>query len=247
MAEHFDTPPVLSGEEQAQLQQMYGYLYRLSEKLNHAMNNITADQFADGTRETLTTATAEASSATEKEINTVKSLIIKTASVIRNEMDVISTQLKGSYEALSDDLGHYRMETDNKIEANSTGISQVITTTQTLEAQGADFASYRTQSENYIFAGILGYKDDMTPITGIAIGEGVTTYDQDGNRVLDNDKKVATFTAEKLSFYLNGAEVAYFSNNSMYISSAEIIGSLKMGRYAWRIQADGSMGLTVEV
>ena len=247
MAEHFDTPPVLSGAEQSQLQQMYNYLYRLSEKLNYAMNHITEEQFADGTKESLITATAEAGEATEKEINTVKSLIVKTANVIRNEMDVISTRLRGSYEALSDDFGLYRIETDNRIEANSTGISQVMTTTQTLEAQGADFENYRVTSENYIFAGILGYKDDMTPVNGIAIGEGVTTYDQDGNRVLDNNKKVATFTSEKLSFFLNGAEVAYFSNNSMNIASAEIIGSLKMGRYAWRIQPDGSMGLTVEV
>lgn len=246
MAERFDVPPVLSGDEQRQLQQLYSYLYQMSEKLNTAMTTISIDQFSDADKKELRQVTSGVSAKTEQEINTVKSLIIKTADVVRNEMQEIQATLTNNFVAISD-FGQYQEQVSNDIRANGERIEQNITYVSELQTESASFQNYKTETESYIYSGIIGRKTDGTPITGIAIGDGVTVYDVDGHKTLDDNKKVATFTAERLSFFMNGSEVAYFANNKMYIESAEIRNSLRMGAYVWRIQADGSMGLTVEV
>ena len=65
--------------------------------------------------------------------------------------------------------------------------------------------------------------------------------DEDGQ--LNNQNKMATFTADRLSFYLNGAEVAYFSNNVFHIARGEVTDSMIMGNFQWKVFSNGSLGL----
>ena len=88
----------------------------------------------------------------------------------------------------------------------------------------------------YIFSGLLS---DNPATYGIAIGYNVTN--EDGT--LNNQNKSATFTADKLSFWLNGTEVAYFSNSVFHIASGEITDQLRMGGYIWKTLANGAMAL----
>lgn len=71
------------------------------------------------------------------------------------------------------------------------------------------------------------YKDEMgLPVYGLEIGQinevnSVETFN-----------KYARFTSSRLSFYdKSGAEVAYVSDNKLYITHAEITGTLKLGGY----------------
>lgn len=45
---------------------------------------------------------------------------------------------------------------------------------------------------------------------------------------------------------MNNVEVAYFSNSKMFIKESEVLNSMKMGGYVWRILSDNSMGLAWE-
>ena len=47
----------------------------------------------------------------------------------------------------------------------------------------------------------------------------------------------------KLSFSQSGHEVAYISNNKMYITSAEITADLRLGRFIWIIGSNGNLTL----
>lgn len=63
------------------------------------------------------------------------------------------------------------------------------------------------------------------------------TMDEDGNPVLDLSTTAngfsARFSNQKLSFLDGGQEVAYVSNQKLFINQAEILGELKVGDYAW--------------
>lgn len=71
------------------------------------------------------------------------------------------------------------------------------------------------------------YKDEMgLPVYGLEIGQRNTV---NGDEVFN---RYARFTSNRLSFYdKNGNEVAYISDNKLYITEAEVTGNLKIGGY----------------
>jgi len=233
----FDNPPILSGTEKDQLTQLQRYLNAMSEKLNTALMSISIEQMDTETQQVIRTAGGEKA---ESQYNALKSLIIKSAEIVRNEMEEIRTELNGEIEYVSSEFGTLTQSMQNDIAANAQGISQNITwieTLQTLEGQSADF---RTRMESHIFAGILGYDPDTgNPITGISIGENITNNDGTENV----SQRTATFTPTRLSFYLNQTEVAYFANNVFHIANGEILKNLKIGNHTWQVLAGGALAL----
>lgn len=75
----------------------------------------------------------------------------------------------------------------------------------------------------YIKTGLLYYAQDGSAVYGLEIGQTNTV---DGQTVFD---KFARFSSDRLSFFdRNGAEVAYISDYKLYITNAEITGSLRI-------------------
>ena len=87
--------------------------------------------------------------------------------------------------------------------------------------------AFIVETNAYIKSGLLGEKTDGTSIYGLEIGQSNTV---NGQAVFD---KFARFTADRLSFYdSNDVEVAYISDYKLYITNAEITGSLWLsGRF----------------
>lgn len=48
---------------------------------------------------------------------------------------------------------------------------------------------------------------------------------------------------QRVSFKQNGVEVAYLSNNKLYIVDAEITGSLSLGNYIFEVRSNGNLGI----
>lgn len=86
-----------------------------------------------------------------------------------------------------------------------------------------------------IRSGLLYYDENQIPVYGLEVGQknvinGVEVFN-----------KFARFTAGRLTFYdQNGAEVAYISDYKLYITHAEVTGTLKLGGYL----VDTTNGLT---
>ena len=74
---------------------------------------------------------------------------------------------------------------------------------------------------------------------GVAIGEGL--YDEDGNFQPDN--VVCNITADRISFYQNGTELSYFSNNKFFIKQGQITDYMQMGNFAFKPLSDNSLVL----
>lgn len=232
----FNNPPVLAGTPEVKLNQMYHYLFDISNKLNEALMTVSIEQMEPETRASIQKA-AGASEEVAKDYKALKSLIIKNADIVRAEMSEIRTYLDSHYEAISEQFGTFQQDIHREIVETSQGTVdsyQIDERISDLQEETADFIN---SINAYIFSGIL---NPNTGEVGIAIGYNVTN--QDGS--LNQANKMATFTADRLSFWLNNTEVAYFSNQVFHIESGEVTNSMRMGSYIWKVMnSTGAMGL----
>lgn len=74
-------------------------------------------------------------------------------------------------------------------------------------------------------------------------------FDADGNLVLGatreegQDAYELKLTKSRISFMLNDVEVAYISNNELYITNSTVVQNLKIGRFIWEVRGNGNLGL----
>ena len=231
----FDNPPVLQGDERTQLKQLSGYLYTISSKLNEALMTVTTEAAKEVEQRITQGLPAEE----RKEYTALKSLIIKTAEIVRTEMDEISTQLHGETQAISSQVGTLVQSLDATIRATAEGVLQDYHYSETVRNTQTN-TEFRTKTNQYIFTGLI---NDNPVEYGIAIGEGVTAYDNDGNPYLNQNAKVATFSMNRLAFWQGNTLMAYFSSGRFYIANGEITGTLTIGNYQWKAMTDQSMVL----
>ena len=108
MSIKIETPPVLTGAAEAQLRQVYAYLFRLSEHLNVALGQLEHTSAAVTSAES---GGAAADGAAAKTYNELRGLIVNTAGIVRKEMDTLETRLHGEYEAVSESIARLKYTT----------------------------------------------------------------------------------------------------------------------------------------
>lgn len=195
--------------------------------------------------------------------NSIKALIIKSAEIVDAYYQEINRRLESEY-AASSDFGTFQQQMVQEISTNSEGIQQTFTNLQEISREVAsellqletslneakngittDINLVKEDLKNVAYSlvevsaniksGLLYYDANGVPVHGLEIGQTSTI---DGEEVFN---KFARFTAGRLSFYdQNGYEVAYISDYKIYITHAEVTGSLKIGGYL----IDTSKGLT---
>lgn len=249
-----ETPPALRGEADQQLRDLNSYLFRLSEMLNVALNSLNAGSFSSATElqgtRTGSTAKTQATDSTVASYNELRGLINNTSIYVHSEIEKLSTELERQYVAISDDWGTFQENISSSIEATAEGIVQSYgydAEIQTLQEEAAGFSAYKISTEGYIRQGFIDYDENNIPIVGIAIGQGLTSTEVTINGIkyqrIDNTASCAFYTASKVSFRINGQEVAYVSNRKLYIGDVEITGSVVLGG-KWTIST--TSGLTIK-
>lgn len=235
----FDNPPISRGRAEDQLRAIQGYLETLSYKLNQAMNQISIEQLAPENRGAISQAVENAKKQ-EDNRQQLKSLIIKNAEIVKTEMDEYRAELNQSIQAVSELFGTYQETISAEITATAEGIRQAYEALETIvsTANGQN-EEYRTRMSSFIYSGILS---NSPYTTGIAIGQNVTNSDG----TLNDNNKMATFTADRITFYLNNVELGYYEGNMFHIANGEVTESMKMGNFVWKVFSDGSMGLIKE-
>ncbi len=228
-------PGYPSGSPQQALVQQYSYLYQMAQQLNLLLGNMKQDVTVVEHKTTAVNQT------TKQQYDTLKSLVIKTADIVRKEMDSISTELKGSYVAVSD-FGSYMEQLNAYVEANPEAITQYYSFASDLRANtdavDVAFQDYKTSTQGYIRTGAVYFEDEV-PIYGVAVGQNLTTTEVDGVEVVEQNDFRATFTAQKLSFWQDKTEIAYVSNNRLYITNITVLDSVDLGQ--WRISTDNGL------
>ena len=119
-----ESPKMAStGSEKKDIEQLRSYLFRMSEQLNLALENVNGTAlYTQNASQTGGSGSSDGKDVSSGAISydELRSLIIKTANEIHVEMDTIVTELEGKYVAVSD-FGVYKEETDRRIEENAKG------------------------------------------------------------------------------------------------------------------------------
>ena len=120
--------------------------------------------------------------------------------------------------------------------------SMIVKTADTVQRRmdqvSAAFEQYRVETEGYIRTGIVCY-DGAVPQYGVAVGQNLTCREVDGETVVEQNDFRATFTASKLSFWQDASEVAYVSNNRLYITNITVLEGMSIGE--WEISSENGL------
>lgn len=220
MSIQIKTPNITAGNDREKLIQIQSYLYQMAQQLQWAFDTMSTG--SSGSVSAVGNVTQQKTETKEDSASTfagIKNLIIKSADIVEAYYMEINKRLEGVYVAQSD-FGTYSEKTSQNIQSNSTNISQLFTDTRKLSDTLDALYDSTIGTNAYLKTGLLG-EENGTPIYGLEIGQ---TNNVDGNTVFD---KFARFTADRLSFYdSNDVEVAYISDYMLYITNAEISGSL---------------------
>lgn len=243
MAISLSPPNQFCGTAQEQLRQCYSYLFRLHQQLNTAIATLEKGALTGSIPVSGGVKTQSVDKS--KEFQNLKALIIQNATLVRREMDKLETELRGSYVAVSD-FGTYLEEISNRIEADPTALTQYYSFMASIQADlenvDSSFQSYLLRTEGYIRTGIVDYDGDL-PVLGVAVGQGLTATEEDGQSVISSTHFRSTFTAKRLSFWQGDTEVAYLSDNRLYITNITVLGSVNLGGL-WSVGHSG--GFTIK-
>ena len=234
-------PPAPAGDLAEQVRGQYAYLFQLAQQLNLALEGTEQAAAAARKSERKETA-AEMAEGYER----LKSLIVKTADTVSARMDKLRTELSGEYMAISD-FGTYVERLNAILEADPTALTQYYQYFSELRADvdavSADFTAWRTATEGTIRTGIVDYKDGV-PVYGLAVGQKLETSidTATGDTVIEKKNFRAIYAANRLSFWEDGVEVAYVSNNQLYITNVVALATLTVGRWS----VSGTNGLAFQ-
>ena len=240
----YELPPRFQGPAESQAQQIHSYLYRLVEALNLAdnvVNELSTKQIIAAVSKSGTGVMPNADT-----IEQAKALINATAKELNNAY----LGLNGNLEQLQSSFGIYEANLVSTIEETASGVISTYgfeSSISELEEKAVGFSEYRMQTEGFIKQGFVATDDAGMPIVGIAIGQGLTSQKVviDGHEYeqLDASQSCAFYTANKVSFRVNGQEVAYVSNRKLYIGDAEITGNVVFGGKWYLSTAGGGLSL----
>ena len=228
-------PNITATTPEGQLNQMRSFLHQTIQQLNWAFKTIESG--ASVSSATTAKSVSGGGSGEEKTaantFNDIKALIIKSADIVNAYYEQISGRLEGEYVAKSA-FGEYFQKTSQDIQATSEDIKTIFTNVQKISSELDDVVNSTIATSAYLKSGLLYYADDGAPVYGLEIGQTNTI---DGENTFD---KFARFTSDRLSFYdQNDTEVAFISDYKLFITNAEVSGSLILGQY----KIDTSNGL----
>ena len=214
---------------EAKIAQIQSYLVQFVSQLQYALYSIEEQEkeYVERIESKQKEITPEKEA--ESTFNSIKSLIIKSADIVNAYSEEITKELSGLYVAQSD-FGTYSEQTSRLIEENSKYTQDVFLNVQEISSSLSEVENMVLETNAYIKSGELDTDEEGRPVIGIEVGQ-------------TNDgvfSRYARFTSERLSFFnSNGIEIAYVSGQKLYITSAEITGSLTLGKY----EIDTSDGL----
>lgn len=228
-------PNITATNTAGQVAQLQSYMYQMVQQLNWALNTISSAEQGDTSNVVINESNGEITPEEAQDtFNSIKSLIIKSADIVEAYQEKMTETFNGNYVAQSD-FGTYLRDTKLTIETDSVGIVELFESQQEISGTVDGINDDIKKTNAYIRRGFLGtYK------SGDKQGQdayGVSVGETDDSGVY---KSYAWFTSDRLSFFdESDNEVAYISEQRLYITDAIFLGTVLFGKY----QMDTSDGL----
>ena len=241
-----EMPPVLTGTPQQQLTAMRDYLVRMAQSLQTVQSVV--EKRVDG----LTPAQRkEVASSVTQQAASLKSLIIKTAGVIRSSIEELETELHSSYVAESE-FGEYRQYAEGKFTQTATEITELFNTDTNIRT---DLIDFKSSIQGEIKRGLIIDPDTNEENIGIAISRklyfetnGIPYVDTLGNvyqRLLPA-QSFGLYTATGWQYWINGQKVGWFDSldSSLHLRTVTVNESLNIGD-SWMLMKHPNGGLGI--
>lgn len=154
----------------------------------------------------------------DKQNKLIQSIVSVTES-LSNNLDILSVDMQKKLSELGQNLSDY----------------QVTVSTQ-FEQTNKDF--------NFLFNNIIEQINSTSENTSEKFAEIVKYIRfEDGNIILgrSDNELILKQSNDRISFIQNGNEVAYFSNNKLYVKEIEVTESLYLGNFAFIPESNGSL------
>ena len=237
-------PPYPTGTAAQIAARQYSYLFQMAQQLNLALEALESGAAVQGQGGVQQSPAGNAVADLQQQYETLRTQIIKTAEQVEKTTQSLTAQLKEEYVAQSE-FGTYVQRLSAYLEANPDALTQYYGFCGDLQANvaavDAAFNHYRVDTQGYIRTGIVSYDGD-TPVYGVAVGQNLTTRQVDGETVVEQNNFRAVFTSRRLGFWQDDTEIAYLSDNRLYITDITVLSGLNVGK--WRM--DSTAGLAFQ-
>ena len=144
-------------------------------------------------------------------------------SQISAEGDRIRQEVQANY-ALASDMSQVQSQVGTLTEQSENNFTWAVTRINQMQAD-MESAQEATEEQLAVFRTYMSFGEN-----GLIIGKTGNPFTF---RVVN----------DRLTFLMNDTEVAYLSNNKLYVTQAEIISKLIIGRFAFEPQANGNLSL----
>ena len=142
---------------------------------------------------------------------------------ISNEGDSIRQEVQATY-ALASDMSQVKTQVGTLSQQSESNFTWAVTRINQLQEDLTN-AHESTEEELAIFRTYMSFDEN-----GLVIGKTGNPFTF---RVVN----------DRLAFYMNDTEVAYLSNNKLYVTQAEILSKLIIGHFAFEPQTNGNLSL----
>ena len=142
---------------------------------------------------------------------------------ISNEGDSIRQEVQATY-ALASDMSQVKTQVGTLSQQSESNFTWTVTRINQLQEDLTN-AHEATEDELAIFRTYMSFDEN-----GLVIGKTGNPFTF---RVVN----------DRLAFYMNDTEVAYLSNNKLYVTQAEILSKLIIGHFAFEPQTNGNLSL----
>ena len=228
--------PHIHGTAEEKIEQISNYLFKLAEVSNYNLDQSTPEGIFRQAAEAVTSAESEAIEKGQRaKFGSLRDLIIKSAGSVMISQEEISHSLAGLFVATSD-FGTFKKETEQNFSANSESFKSLFKKSEEIST---DLTNYKTEMQNYIFA---GYDGDTFALD---VGLLKDTYTENGKTTENGTPKKIRITPSRLSLFSGDYEAAYLSENAIYFPNANITGgTLNIGSGRFTVDSEGTLSAT---
>lgn len=223
--------------------QLRSGLLRMTEELQYALTNLDSENFSKAMQDRLQSVEDSAQKAGEKAQeadDTARSGFQQAYEEILRAADELSSEFSTSLDQREDSIISQVTE-DFTAKSETAQLeeefrSELEQTSQAIEMRFSDAASLTQKVDGKLEE----YKNLVD--TYIQFSANGITLGKRGNPF------TAVLNEERLSFLQDGAEIAYLSNNKLYITSAEVldrftVGNTGSGYFDWVPRGNGNLGM----
>lgn len=214
-------PDINTSDSEGALREIRSYIVRLDRQLSLLLDNVGEENLSPALKSRIIT---EA----EGKLGKLKNEIIETATFIKEVGDEIRLELQNEYVAKGE-LGEYTEQALQQITVDGKGITQYFEEMSSISERLND-------AETAIDVGVEEngrLSSDISRIKAYIrtgkLEDGVYGIEIGNFSQSEKAPYKVRLSENRLSFFVCGEEVAYFSDNSMFISRASIPNMLKIG------------------